>query len=55
MSIPKSLFEALNNEEWKQAMGMEMEALKKNDTWDIVLLPKGKKFNWMKMVVHKEI
>ena len=42
MSIPKSLSEALNSEEWKQAMKMEMEALKKNDTWDTVLLPKGK-------------
>ena len=56
MSIPKSLSEALNSEEWKEAMRMEMEALKKNDTWDIVLLPEGKKSvgcKWVFTVQYK--
>ena len=56
MSIPKSLSKALNSEEWKEAMRMEMEALKKNDTWDIVLLPEGKKSvgcKWVFTVQYK--
>lgn len=42
ISIPKTLSEALKSEEWKQAMRVEMEALEKNDTWDLVELPTGK-------------
>lgn len=43
ISIPKTLHEALNNENWKIAMREEMNALERNQTWDIVELPKGKK------------
>ena len=32
ISIPRTLFEALTNEKWKQAMNMEMEALEKKKT-----------------------
>ncbi|MCO5553310.1 hypothetical protein L7F22_006831 [Adiantum nelumboides] len=28
---------------WEQAMKSEMDSLHKNGTWDLVLLPKGKK------------
>ncbi|KAL5576404.1 hypothetical protein UlMin_018103 [Ulmus minor] len=41
--IPTTIFEALSNENWKQAMNVEMEALEKNKTWDLVNLPAGKK------------
>ena len=41
--IPKTLSEALSKEEWREAMRVEMEALEKNRTWEIVELPKGKK------------
>jgi transposase InsO family protein len=41
--IPKTLSEALENENWKQAMQVEMGALEKNNTWDLVRLPSGKK------------
>ena len=41
--IPQTLTKALSNEKWKQAMKVEMEALEKNGTWEIMELPKGKK------------
>lgn len=41
--IPKTAPEALQNENWINAMKIEMEALKKNKTWDLVKLPKVKK------------
>ncbi|KAL6334504.1 hypothetical protein AAG906_016056 [Vitis piasezkii] len=48
--IPQTLTKALSNEKWKQAMKVEMEALEKNGTWEIMELPKGKKvvahFDW---------
>ena len=40
--IPKIVFEALSNENWRGAMRVEMQALEKNKTWDLVKLPKGK-------------
>lgn len=33
---------ALSNEKWKQAINVEMEALKKNKTWELVKLLAGK-------------
>jgi hypothetical protein len=41
--IPTTLSEALSNEKWKQAMNVEMEALEKKKTWELVKLPTGKK------------
>jgi len=41
--IPKTLHEALSNEKWKTAMREEMNALERNQTWEIVELPKEKK------------
>ena len=43
ISIPTTLSEALSSENWKQAMNLEMEALEKNKTWDLVDLPTGKR------------
>ena len=37
-----SIHEALKIPKWKVPIMEEMQALKKNDTWDIVELPKGK-------------
>ena len=39
--IPKTVEEALRDQNWKQAMMEEMKALKKNQTWEIVSLPKN--------------
>nr|KYP63992.1 Retrovirus-related Pol polyprotein from transposon TNT 1-94 [Cajanus cajan] len=38
-TTPTSLSEALSDKKWKQAMDVEMEALEKNSTWDLVALP----------------
>ena len=43
IKIPKSVQEALSDENWKKAMLEEMNALKKNNTWELVNLPKGKR------------
>jgi len=43
-TIPTSLFEALFDRKWKQAMDLEIDALDKNNTWEMVPLPNGKKY-----------
>ena len=42
-SIPKNFSEALSDENWKDAMKMEMAFLEKNQTWELVNLLKGKR------------
>ena len=41
--IPNLLSEALSMREWRLAMEAEMDALQKNETWELVDLPSGKK------------
>ncbi|KAJ9561968.1 hypothetical protein OSB04_007128 [Centaurea solstitialis] len=43
VAIPNDVQEALRDEKWKKAMNEEMEALQKNQTWELVSLPSGKK------------
>ncbi|CAJ2666495.1 unnamed protein product [Trifolium pratense] len=55
-TIPTSLSEALSDRKWKQAMDLEMEALDKNNTWELVSLPNGKKpvgCKWVYTVKYK--
>ncbi|KAL0319242.1 UNVERIFIED_CONTAM: Retrovirus-related Pol polyprotein from transposon RE1 [Sesamum angustifolium] len=40
---PSSFSEAQQKEEWKQAMKLEVQALEKNGTWDLVKAPTDKK------------
>jgi hypothetical protein len=43
---PRTVREAVNSEDsklWKKAMVEEMDALDKNEAWDIVELPAGRK------------
>ena len=40
---PKSFAEALESEQWKEAMQQEIDSIHKNHTWDLVDLPEGKK------------
>lgn len=42
ISTPHNVFEALSQSKWQKAMEEELWALKKNNIWDIVDLPKGK-------------
>ena len=39
--IPKNVYEAMASSEWKAVVMEEMEALEKNNTWDLCNLPKG--------------
>lgn len=39
---PISFNVAVNSKGWVEAMNLESEALKRNDTWEIVQLPQGK-------------
>ena len=39
--IPRNQSKALRDKKWEDAMKVEMEALAKNNTWELVKLPKG--------------
>ncbi|KAL5582206.1 hypothetical protein UlMin_014648 [Ulmus minor] len=43
VSIPNSVQEALADKRWKAAMDEEMKSLQKNETWELVDRPAGKK------------
>ena len=43
MSNARNVDEALRSKEWKKARDEEMKALQRNETWDLVLFPQGKK------------
>jgi hypothetical protein len=56
ISIPSNVQEALADPRWTEAMVEEMAALEKNNTWDLVTLPKGKKTvgcRWVFTIKHK--
>lgn len=46
ITIPKIVFEASGNKEWKETMRVEIKALEKNKTQELVKLPKEKKKQW---------
>ena len=41
--MPRNIQEALSDSNWRLVVFEEMNALKKNDTWEMVELSKGKK------------
>ena len=54
--IPNTLSEALNSEEWRQAMRVDMEELEKRKTWELVDLPEEKSLmgcKWVFTVKYK--
>ena len=54
--VPNNLQDTLDNPKWKVAMVEEMKALQKNDTWELVELPKVKKTigcKWLFTMKHK--
>lgn len=54
VDIPKSVEEALTNEQWKKAMEIEYQHLNENKTWELVELPKDKKVIGHKWVFVKK-
>ena len=58
IEIPTTLFEALFDENWKQAMNAEMKALEKNKTWELVDLPARKRLvecKWVYYIVKYKV
>ncbi|RVW94721.1 Retrovirus-related Pol polyprotein from transposon TNT 1-94 [Vitis vinifera] len=56
ITIPNSVQEALANPRWKAAMNEEMKSLQKNETWELVECPPGKKpigCRWIYIVKYK--
>ncbi|RVW59877.1 Retrovirus-related Pol polyprotein from transposon TNT 1-94 [Vitis vinifera] len=54
--IPNSVQEALTDPRWKAAMNEEMKSLQKNETWELVECPPGKKpvgCRWIYTVKYK--
>ncbi|RVX17702.1 Retrovirus-related Pol polyprotein from transposon RE1 [Vitis vinifera] len=55
-AIPNSVQEALVDPRWKAAMNEEMKSLQKNETWELVECPSGKKLvgcRWIYTVKYK--
>jgi len=42
LCIPKSIGEAMANQNWQQAMLVDMVALDANNTWELISLPTNK-------------
>ncbi|KAH9779117.1 retrovirus-related pol polyprotein from transposon RE1 [Citrus sinensis] len=56
VSIPNSVQEALKDPKWKAAVNDEMRSLQKNQTWELVDLPPGKKpvgCRWIYTIKYK--
>ncbi|RVW91751.1 Retrovirus-related Pol polyprotein from transposon TNT 1-94 [Vitis vinifera] len=56
VSIPNSVQEALADPRWKATMNEEMKSLQKNETWELVECPPGKKpvgCRWIYTVKYK--
>jgi hypothetical protein len=55
VSLPSKVQDAMNDEKWAKAMAVEMDALEKNCTWELVPLPPGKQTvgcRWVYTVKH---
>ena len=43
MSLPNKVQDAIKDKKWAKAMAVEMDALEKNQTWELVSLPPERK------------
>ena len=50
---PSSFEEEIRDENWGKAMDEEIEAIEKNDTWDLIDLPKEKNLIDVKWCTRK--
>jgi len=49
-SDPMTFEEAVKSEKWRYIMDQEMQAIKRNDTWELTMLPSGEKTIGVKWV-----
>jgi hypothetical protein len=54
-SDPMTFEEAVKSEKWKQAMNQEMQAIERNDTWELTVLPSGSKTIGVKWVFKTKV
>jgi hypothetical protein len=54
-SDPMTFEEAVNLEKWRQAMDQEMQAIERNDTWELTVLPSGSKTKGVKWVFKTKV
>lgn len=52
---PVSFEEAVKSDKWKKAMDLEIEAIERNNTWELVDLPKGSKRIGVKWVYKTKL
>ena len=52
---PVSFGEAMKNKKWKEAMSAEIEAIKRNQSWELTVLPKGVKTIGVKWVFKTKL
>ena len=55
IETPKTVHEALRNDNQRKALMEEMSALIKNNTWEVVDLPIGKKEGGLQMGVYHKV
>ena len=49
-SDPMTFEEAVKSEKWRYIMDQEMQAIERNDTWELTMLPSGEKTIGVKWV-----
>ena len=56
MELPQDVDKAMQDVKWRKAMEEEIDALRKNETWEKCILPKEKKIvgcKWVYTVKYK--
>nr|XP_034893501.1 uncharacterized mitochondrial protein AtMg00820-like [Populus alba] len=54
-SDPMLFTEAVKEQKWKRAMDAEIQALEKNETWELTDLPEGKKIIGVKWIYKTKL
>lgn len=50
---PKNFQEAVENRDWFATMELEIKALEKSKTWELVDFPNGREIVWLKYCIFK--
>lgn len=55
LDIARSILDALNTLEWHEVIQLEIETLLKNNIWELIKCPKGRKFIECKLVFRVKL